>query len=208
MKGKQRKDHRRAVSCLLLILLLCGGCSSSTLVSNTAPLFPYSVLNPRFIWHLAMEEAQTWRSNAYVANVQVSYAVRDGEGGFNRVDFNVLSPTESTEALWVTCSETECAGHITEKAPYHDIFGSVPIALNDFSLNAKEAFEISIEQGGRNYISGIDTNKVSAFVKLIRYYPLNTGNVVWRVSFSDYFSRRFLDVFIDANTGEVLEIRE
>lgn len=201
-------DPFKALIILSIAASTVTSCSILMAEATETPEFPFPVISARGVWPLAVEEALRWREDSYPVDLSVNFDHENSQGVFNTVDFGFEAMGNEDETLWVICGYRACFSEVIEE-PESPLYGeSEPISLEDFKLDAKEALAISLNHGGRDFIPIMQERYISAFAKLTRLNPVHTGEVYWRVSYLEPATRDHLDVIIDANTGEVVEVRE
>jgi hypothetical protein len=202
-------SSRQFIVPVLLLLVFAGGCAGCerediTSVSNPSP----PVVSARNFWSQALDMAQEWRSDAYVRLVRVDVPTPNGEVPERedpRVGFVFQSPSEDHVTLVVTCGVKGCSSFEEARKLGYPVRQCIPIAFDDFTLDSADVLDISLQQGGQDYVS---LPSASIFLKLSRSSPSCTESVVWRAAFIDVANRTGLDVIVDAVTGEIIEIRD
>jgi hypothetical protein len=189
-------------------LVFTAACSARLSGSSDRATLPFPSISVKAIWPAAMEKAQEWQSDAYVANLRLSFNHTEDGGEFDAVDFAFESPTSDEHSLWVICDSTGCASDIMPKPANPSGIEPLPIYEEDFKIEGKKALEISLAHGGAEYIDLMKEKYIPTFAMLARMDPPDTGNLYWRASYFDPATREHLDVIIDANSGEVIDVLE
>lgn len=199
---------------LLLIALGLSGpifttaCSTRPSGQSDHAALPFPSLSVKAVWPVAVEKAREWQPDAYVSNLRLSFDHTDDGGEFGTVDFAFESPSSDEQSLWVICGRTTCASDVMPKPAYRSGIEPVPIQEEDFKIEGKKALEISLAEGGSDYMDIMKQKYIPTFAMLARLDPPDTGNLYWRTSYFDPATREHLDVIIDANSGEVIEVLE
>lgn len=203
------KPLEAAALFLALVGLLGLAACNRTSVERPGELpLPFPTISAKGVWPQAVTQAQDWRHDAYVANLSINFDFTDGEGAFDTIDFSFESPSDDEESLWVICDYSQCASEVLKQNETYPERRTDPIEVDDFTLEGREALEISLAHGGYSYISVMQQRCIPTFAMLTRMDPPYTGELYWRASYLDTATRQHLDVIIDANTGEVVEVKD
>jgi len=166
------------------------------------------VLSVQSFWLQALAVAQEWHPDAYVSGVRVDVPLPTRKvypEGYPSVRFSFQSPGENYVTLVILCNAEKCHSFEVEQNPQYPLEQCTPINLNDFTLDSGEVVDIGLEYGGEDYIN-LPTADVD--LMLFRDIPSCSGQVKWRISFTDFATRKEVALVIDAVTGEVIEVRE
>lgn len=206
-------SHRvQLLSILFLSIVSINACTNHGQGSTPQPLVHsshLSVLSIRAIWPQALVMAQGWKADAYVREVAVDVPLPTRSSpdpqGYPGANFYFQSPSEDDVTFVVRCASDECSSFEIEQNPGYSLAPCLPITMDDFTLDSQDAIEIGLQHGGEEYINRQTTSVV---LKLLRVSPPCTGTVEWYISFIEVAASEGADVFIDAATGEVIEVRE
>ncbi len=195
---------------LFLFIVSASACANHSQESTTqASVSHLAVLSTRYFWSRALATAQEWQPDAYVRSVDVDVPLPTRSSptsrGYPGVNFYFQSPSEDSVTFAVRCTADECSSFEVEQSPGYSLTPCLPITMDDFTLDSQDAIEIGLQHGGEEYIHRQTTNVV---LKLIRVHPPCTGSVEWYVSFLEVAVLEDVNIFIDAATGEVIEVRE
>jgi hypothetical protein len=193
-------------SLMILLAMLLGACSPRA-GPEEGPSMPFPVASVRGTWPVAVQKAQEWRVDAYVADVDVSFKSDGESGAYDEISFGFESSTDRSESLLIVCRDNLCMSIVVPQNP--DIAAQhLPIILEDFKLDAKEALDISLQHGASRFVDSMPDGTISAFVKLSHMYPQEPDKLTWRAAYLDLPTREYLYVIVDAKTGELVEVME
>ena len=186
---------------VLAHILVMAGC---TRIENTA-LAPthssdLSVPSVKDLWSQALSMAGEWHSDAYVTGVSVYIS----SWGSSETSFSFQSPSDADATFDVTCDTAGCSSSVLQMKPaYPPMMECIPVALDDFALDSRDAFNIGLQQGGEEYMQA---SALYILLMLSRPVPYCKGPMTWSVSFIDLTTAEGIQVRIDAATGEVIEV--
>ena len=200
-----------------ILLLFCGmvsvllsGCIKTEHPTSINNFTDFQVFSVKELYPEALASAKKWMNDAYL----------------HRVSVDVSPKTTNLESLFVFFTFRTYTSQ-TKYFSYEYIFGegievkqqegefSVPrphgIELHPITLpiDSPEAFKIMYNELGRNFYQRCKRGEWPLFLSLEQELPsLGEGELVWKISFLCDEPEDNVAIFINAKTGEILEIRE
>jgi hypothetical protein len=153
-------------------------------------------------WEQAVQLAEEWQVDARIVQVETTPKVPEGISHSYAVIYRVQSPSEKYETFFVSCKyDAARTGTIDHKEGWPvDLWP--PLVPEDFIIDSQQALDIAIQNGGSRLASSQDS---WIDLYLSRSVPWARGKAIWRVNFW-IPPIESMSIYIDANTGEVLEI--
>ena len=193
----------------LIVIAVVAGLVEAILNANTTmdPI-TLEVFSLEEVYAGALANAQEWNSDTYLSDARFAFRpASDAEGRWAALQFR--SPSDPRERLNVFVTEaSEGLEYELSPAQYEDDepLGD-PISPGKLAIDAGEALEISLWNGGNKYIQEVgDSMRWPQNLYLRHRDRVNeTDLIVWRASsFSPFFGPGIW-VEINAQTGELLE---
>jgi hypothetical protein len=154
----------------------------------------------------ALERARGWRSDVYLISIMVLPCPSEGSRREPLILFQFQSPTETDSFCSVTLDGEAWSSDVTEVSPL--AVRSAPIARSDWSLDSVDAWSIALANGGEDFLLRYQDPMTSMAVELDRPRGfMEYGRLLWRVDFFILYGPS-LDIFIDPQTGDIIESRE
>jgi hypothetical protein len=192
---------------LLAVIVATSACKTNALPTPINPV-DLDVLSVRDYWLQALEIAQEWHPDAYVRGVDVDVPLLARPSSvlqnYPGVRFSFYSRSEDYITFVVSCSAERCDSLEIEQGAGYPLMHCMPMSLDDFVLDSKDAVAVGLQHGGDDYMS---SSTAYVVLKLHRGSPSCTGEVQWSISFAEPSGKGF-DIFVDATSGEVIEIRD
>jgi hypothetical protein len=188
-----------AAAALMIFGISCNGADPS----GTAALHHGLVVSSvRPCWEQAVQLAEEWQPDARIVQVETTAKVPEGMPHSYAVIYRVQSPSEEYQTFFISCKyDGARTGTIDHKEGWPvDLWP--PLAPEDFTIDSQRALDIAMQNGDSRM--ALSSN---SFVDLYlsRSVPWYLGRAIWRVTFS-IGTIDSTYIYIDANTGEVLEI--
>lgn len=201
MHGKYDEVIKLAMLYILGILILVN-CSSKLEQLTNIPENPFQAIKP--LVSLTNEEAMKWHSDFYIYWVNLNVDVSNING-----IFAYRSIKNPGEYLLVFVEGEGSGVVISSKSQYFilPMTQGPPIILLDLPFDSPDIWLIALSAGGNDYITNASNDKnYSSSMLLIRDLTTEERVLEWIVSFTpmDY---RTMDIYINAQTGEVIEVR-
>lgn len=191
---------------LSALLLSYTSCIRNPKLSNEYIISGLDVLSVQANWNRAMNIGRQWDQDAYVSNIKVDIPLPNGNRGVSQsLVFDFQTKTNDLAGLMVACNEHRCKKILIQRDKGSPVIHADPIMIKDVTVDSKEVLRLSLEHGGRNFVYRENSTLVLFLNRRLSEYK---GTLVWRVSYSDYTNGNDLDVYIDANTKEVLKVSE
>lgn len=187
------------VSVVLLLMLF-----TLTNCERPAQQVPLRTLSARELYPRAMERAQQWKPDAYLADIRVDVL---SEEDFNRqlgMSFGFESPSDDRQSLLIFYRED--SDKLEAEIVDHEIPIQVrnPVALEDWPVDSLKALEIAQDNGGNEFLAGHDPDLMTLYLERVQNVP--GADLQWRVSFWDWSTQEILWVMLDPQTGQVIEV--
>lgn len=163
------------------------------------------------IYPEALEAATQWKSDAQLRSAQLSFLPSDSsQGRWAALSFR--SPGSPQEWLGVFIGES--AGGLEIKTEAGIFEGrdrpiGEPIELDQLALTSEDALEIGLANGGWGFIQEQGDSMFWPQDLYLQYEDTfnESGPILWRVGFWRPFAGASLSVKMNANTGEIIEIK-
>lgn len=192
-------------SILLIAFLILGisSCTKGLIISSEQIAASYDILSVRDRWGEAMTLARQWDEGAYVNKVMVDVPLPNGNRGLSPVViFDLQTRNNDYIGLTISCNEYRCKKFPVAQEEGYPVIHSTPVTLEDFSLDSEDAFKVSLEGGGRKYLS---CHNATLILFLYHEESIGQGKAVWKFSITDYSRGADFNLIIDASTGEVIK---
>ncbi len=163
------------------------------------------------IYPQAFDAATEWKSDAQLRSAHLSFLpASSSQGRWAALSFR--SPGSPQEWLGVFISEPDGGLEIKTEAGIFERDGrpiGEPIDLDQLALGGEDALELSLANGGWDVIRKRGDSMFWPQDLFLQYEDTfnETGPILWRVDFGMPFASPDLRIFINANTGEIIEIK-
>lgn len=186
---------------LVIVQLLVSGCAANGNETQYVP--DIQILSAKYHWPQALELAKNWHPDAYISEARIHVQLPQDPASKDVVYFGARTPSYEKKVLHITCRR-ECQSE--ELTTTVVLPQCQPIHLDDIAISGEEALRIGLANGG----SSMFYDKHVFIMVLLERYPTRCfgKNVVWSASFVDEITGERIWVFVDARSGEVLEIDE
>lgn len=209
------RDRRSARFRLLFVLTLVALGILTLLVgalsygSSTTDRLEFQVFTLQETYPEVLLRAQEWRRDARLQDANFDFRPKDTEGrGWASFGFRSLASPQEWLNVYVikmgdeVILEQEAGTFRESNRPVGD-----PVTPSRLALDTVEVLDISLENGGREFIQSRGEAMLwpqTAFLHYLEDVSM-TGPIVWRVSYSIPIIGPNLTVLINAETGELLE---
>ncbi len=194
-----------SLSALCISLLLLGslvtGCNGPVKNQATFTVRSVKMLEPR-----AIQEAEKWKTDAYLSSVSVNALALDSRPPLAYADtlsFGFESPSDpghSYEVAFLLNDKIELREWSIPN-PHTDF---VPIKPSDWTIDSTDAWRIAQENGGEQFLREHQADSPDTFLILERRNPPRSGPLLWYVGYSKSGTSQVLRIFLDARTGVVV----
>jgi hypothetical protein len=198
---RSMREHIHLLARQVLIVvgmaLILAGCAQQA-ASEPQPMYTLAVCP---LYSDAVEIARAWRSDAYLASVDVPATQVDGDLSL-WASFYFLSPSTDIIMLEVTYNSATDSWeddwlsiHMVDKE------GRYPeIADSEWQVDSTAALEVASRSGGSDFLAANSSGHLNVSLSLEKQDQLG---VVWRVRYSNVAVAE-LCFLVDASTGELV----
>lgn len=206
-----RGRHFRLLLALSLFVLSLGSWLVVELLKGDPPVAVNQVwtFSLREIYPTALAVAKEWRSDAYLNGADLVFWPSDPDKPlWAGLGFRSRAHPELYLNVYVT---EESQGLATESK--EGVFEiprpeGAPIDPAELGLDAPEALDIMSRLGGVDFLARNQPTDPQSLILEYEETFSSEGPVVWRAAYGDFASGEQLSIVIDANTGELVRIKD
>jgi hypothetical protein len=164
-------------------------------------------LSAREFYPVALKIAQEWKSDAYLAGIQVDFLPEDEFKKQLSMSFSFESPNDDQQSLLIFFREDTDEPEV--KIIHHPVPISVrnPITSEDWPVDSVKALAISQDNGGNEFLTKYDPEMAHLFLSLEERRPIvPEASLQWKASYSNLSTGEYVRVILDPQTGKVIEV--
>ncbi len=193
---------------VIVILLVVGAClsgceSEQHFFDVTGELY---VLSAADHYDEALERAREWRPDAYLSSVMALTGASENGVDQPFLMYQFHSASTGDSFCSVEFDGESWSSRVTEQSL--SAVRPSPIGRDDWSLDSIDVWSIALANGGEDFLLHHQDPTTSMAVELDYWRAsMGIGRLSWRVDFFIVHGPS-LDIFIDPQTGQIVESRE
>jgi hypothetical protein len=189
------------------ILKLGGILFTLTNCTQTPQQVHLRTLSAQEFYPLALEIAQEWKPDAYLADIEVDFLPEEDHERRLSMSFGFESPSDDRHSVLIFFREDTDEPEVEIIDHPNPIAVRNPISSEDWPVDSVEALAISQANGGNEFVTKYDPEMTYLFLRLEERRPIVPGvGLRWRVSYSNLGTGEYIRVMLDPQTGEVIEV--
>jgi hypothetical protein len=188
---------------IVIVLLLLSTVTNCGQIHQQVQL---RTLSAREYYPQALEKAQQWKPDAYLADISVDVLSEEDSTRRLLLFFGFESPSDDRHSLLITFQEG------VDEPKVKNIYREIPISVHnpinseDWPVDSLKALAIAQGNGGDEFLAKHDPKTALMTLYLERLPKVPGARLQWRASFWDLATSEKVRIMLDPRTGEVIEV--